>query len=71
MRMYRLFVFQVSAGDRPGIPNVAIIMTDGESTIDRAQTLPEAQKARDAGINIYAIGVGDKVLLTDTQILSQ
>lgn len=44
-------------GDRPGIQNIAIVITDGESTIDREKTQSEAQLAKDNGVKIYTIGV--------------
>ena len=46
-----------SPGDRPNVPNVAIIVTDGQSG-NPPLTASEAKKARDAGITILAIGVG-------------
>ena len=49
-------------GDRPDIPNVAIVITDGVSNINSRRTIPEAEQARAKGIHIYAIGIG----LTDT-----
>ena len=44
-------------GDRPNVPNVAIIVTDGQSN-NAALTASEAKLARDAGITVLAIGVG-------------
>ena len=49
-------------GDRPDVPNVAIVITDGVSNINSRRTIPEAEQARAKGIHIYAIGIG----LTDT-----
>ena len=49
-------------GDRPDVPNVAIVVTDGVSNINSRRTIPEAERARAKGIHIYAIGIG----LTDT-----
>ena len=44
-------------GDRPSVPNVAIIVTDGQSN-NPALTAAEAKKARAKGITILALGVG-------------
>ena len=45
-------------GDRPDALNIAIVITDGESTIDKERTIPEAEAARAAGITVFAIGIG-------------
>ena len=55
-------MYTAANGDRPGVPNVAIVITDGVSNINSRRTIPEAEQARAAGIHIYAIGIG----LTDT-----
>ena len=44
--------FNTSA-DRLGVPNVAILITDGESTVQSDQTIPAAARARDDGIIIF------------------
>lgn len=44
-------------GHRNGVPKIGIVITDGNSA-NRANTLAEAQKARDSGIQVIAIGVG-------------
>lgn len=52
---------QTENGDRPNVPNVAVLITDGPSNKDSRQTVPNAQSARNAGINIFVIGVGSQV----------
>ena len=49
--------FRSGNGDRPNIQNIAIIITDGVSTRDVAQTIPEAIRARNRGIKIYSVGI--------------
>jgi Mg-chelatase subunit ChlD len=49
--------FRSGKGDRPNIQNIAIIITDGVSTRDVAQTVPEAIRARNRGIKIYSVGI--------------
>jgi len=56
-------MFNRNAGDRPEVPNVGIVITDGVSNINSRRTIPEADNARAAGIHVYAIGIG----LTDTR----
>ena len=48
-------VFDKRRGDRPHFGNIAILITDGESDSPLNTTI-EAKKARDKGIDIYAIG---------------
>jgi len=46
--------FTAEAGDRPKVPNVAVIVTDGRPQ-DRVAEV--AAEAREKGIEIYAVGV--------------
>lgn len=62
--MYRLMreqMFTVANGDRAAAPDIAIVVTDGESNIDRQYTIPYAQQAHREGIHMFAIGIGDEV----------
>lgn len=60
IRLFPYIFFFVSPGDRPNVPNVAIVVTDGQSNNPNL-TIAEAQKARAAGITVLAIGVGSGV----------
>ena len=51
-------MFTAQNGDRPGVPNIAIIITDGISNINSIKTIPEANTAKEEDIRIFAIGVG-------------
>lgn len=53
--------FQSPNGDRPRVPNVAVVLTDGESTWENASTIPEAIKARNNNITIFTVGVTNRV----------
>ncbi|KAK3591356.1 hypothetical protein CHS0354_040317 [Potamilus streckersoni] len=53
-------MFTVANGDRPSIPNIAIVVTDGQST-NHLSTVNEAQSARNHGITVFAVGVGDGI----------
>ena len=44
---------------RPGVVKIGIVITDGRSDI-RAHTAHKAEAARQTGINLFAIGVGDR-----------
>jgi hypothetical protein len=64
-------MFTEENGDRPGVPNICIIMTDGVSNINYRRTIPEAEKAREKGIHIYAIGIALKDLTEVNGIASE
>ncbi|XP_052439371.1 collagen alpha-1(XIV) chain-like [Carassius gibelio] len=46
--------FKAESGSRPDVPKIVILITDGES---RDDVLSPAQRLRDAGIELFAIGV--------------
>ena len=48
-------------GDRPQIPNVAIILTDGKSTFDRQKTIPYAEELRRDGAQVISVGITNSV----------
>ena len=48
-------------GDRDDVPNVAVLITDGQPNEREADTLPEAFRAKQAGVTIVAVGVTDQV----------
>ena len=52
-------VYTSANGDRPGVKNVMILMSDGCSNVQRDNTLPNAEQARKSGIEIYAVGLAD------------
>ena len=54
-------VFSSNRGDRPGVRNIAVVITDGFSNIQRFNTAKEATNAHNIGIDTYAIGVGPDV----------
>ncbi|XP_059170597.1 collagen alpha-4(VI) chain-like [Physella acuta] len=65
LKTMRTVMFTAENGDRPGVDNIAIVVTDGVSNINNKRTIPEAEEARAQGIHIYAIGIG----LTETKEL--
>ena len=52
--------FTESAGDRPGVPNVAIVMTDGESS-GKTKTVIAALELQAAYVKVFGIGIGQHV----------
>ena len=51
IRLLRQELFTGRNGDRPNIQNYVILITDGNSNINPAQTIPEAIAARNEGIS--------------------
>ncbi|KAK7489962.1 hypothetical protein BaRGS_00018827, partial [Batillaria attramentaria] len=60
-------VFTEANGDRPDVPNVAVIITDGNSGTD---VTGPAQNARDAGIKLLAVGVGSGIDLSELNLIA-
>lgn len=61
IREMRTNVFQSRRGDRDGVDNICILLSDGKATMDASQTEVEAGRARAAGIAMYAVSVGESV----------
>lgn len=61
LRTMRTQVFGGGHGDRPDVRNVAIVITDGESTVDKNMTLTEADLAKDDGVVIFVVGATDRI----------
>ena len=60
-------MFESRYGDRAGVPDIAVVITDGESNRDPYLVRPEAEKARQAGIVLFVIGIGDKLNMVELQ----
>ena len=50
-------VLRPERGDRVGVQNVVLIITDGKSTYDSDKTIPYAEEARNLGARILAVGI--------------
>lgn len=61
--------FTPEAGDRTQVPNVMIVMTDGQS-VSPSQTKRAADLAHRAGIKCIAIGIGSGVALNEIQSIA-
>jgi len=57
LRLMRTEIFNRANGDRPGVPDVAILITDGVPTRDADQLLGEVAAIRSRGIRIIGVGV--------------
>jgi uncharacterized protein YegL len=56
----RTKLFTAEGGHRPGVPQVLIVMTDGNSNYP-ATTKIEADKLKSIGVNVFSIGIGKKI----------
>lgn len=61
LRYIRTVLFTPSKGDRPGVPNILVVLTDGGGSDDKRRALDEAEYAKMSGIHVVTIGVGDLV----------
>ena len=57
----RVDLFNPNNGDRPNVPNLAIIITDGKSTFDNDKTIPIAEDLRNDGVFLVAVGITNSV----------
>ncbi|GFR96541.1 collagen alpha-5(VI) chain [Elysia marginata] len=64
IRYMDTIMFKTANGDRPGVPNIAVIMTDGTSN-NPEETRTAAALARANGINVFSLGVGNKTSRTE------
>ena len=54
-------VFSYTNGDRSQVGNIAIVMTDGQSNVNTPGTLEQATLARNEGVLMLAVGIGNNV----------
>jgi secreted protein with Ig-like and vWFA domain len=50
-------MFTAPNGDRGNVPNIAIVLTDGNSN-NHPKTVKESNNAHKLGINVFSIGIG-------------
>ena len=62
--------FDEAYGDRPDAQNIAILITDGSSNIELQRTFPDAQSAKNNGIEVLCIGVTNNISLPTLQQIS-
>ncbi|CAH1789223.1 unnamed protein product [Owenia fusiformis] len=70
IRYMRERMFTTENGDRSNISNIAIIITDGVSTVDERYTAREAQIARSEGIAMFMVGVGAMVDTKELKLIA-
>ena len=57
LKKLRLWSFNKRYGDRKGVPNIAIVITDGMSSNSRL-TISEAKRLQRSGVRMFSIGIG-------------
>lgn len=70
IRTMRKEQFRRRHGDRSNAENIAIIITDGASTIEADSVIDEARKARKDDVTIYSIGITDAVNVEEVKKMS-
>ncbi len=58
LKRVRRDMFVRAHGDRPGVPNIGVLLADGYSSVDMHDTGVEADRARHKGIQLFALGIG-------------
>ena len=69
LNLLRGAVFQTSAGDRSFAPNVALLVANGESTVDRDRVSTEAAACRDAGV-VMIVVAADRAVSDSVELKS-
>ena len=54
-------MFVVFKGHRPGVTKIAFLVTDGRSNIESDKTIPNANKLRSSGVEIFVVAVGNYI----------
>ena len=49
------------SGDRLGVENVLLVLTDGQSTVNSSDTIPAAEALRASGVRIISVGTSQNV----------
>lgn len=61
IRLTSQVVFTPAHGARSGVKKVMVVVTDGISTTQPENTIPQATSAKQQGIEIYTVGIGNNV----------
>ena len=68
IQLMREEMFTSNNGDRVGAPNWGVVITDGRSNVHNEDTIDEAMRAHDEGIQIFAVGIGENGSIDRTEI---
>lgn len=70
LRFLRERVFVEALGDRPGVPNIGIVITDGKSNIRENETAIEADRTKRAGTRLIAVGITNQIDMTELRTIA-
>ena len=62
--------FTEANGDRPNVPNVVVLITDGGHSAEFDPPIPEAEKAHAEGIQIITVGITNQINETELREIS-
>ena len=57
LRQIRFEIFDPNHGDRPQVPNVAVVTADGESNVDEDDTRPQARLLKEDNTRVFIVAV--------------
>ena len=63
-------VFQPNRGERGGINDILILLTDGGSNVNASQTVANAQALKQSGTSIYVVAMGDQVNMEEVNAIA-
>jgi collagen type VI alpha len=69
LNMLRTTIYQASNGDRASTPNIAILIANGESTMNADQVASAATACRNAGITLLTV-VAESLMCNSSEMLS-
>ena len=58
-------------GRRSSASKKVLLLTDGQSNVDETLTIPNAQKLKNIGVDIYVIAVGNSIPLKGIQEMAK
>ena len=62
--------FKPENGDRAGVPNIAIVVTDGNSNINRQQTVNQSIMCRQQGVRLMTASMGNFLNLVEINMIA-
>ena len=61
MQAFRVARTELLPKSRPNVTQIFILITDGEATREAPQTIPEATKTKNEGVEVFSVGITSEV----------